>query len=128
LRTIRTALTGLVSVCLFPAVLAGPAPAGSAAVYSLEVRPTRSVVWLETSLPEMEARRVVIRVFAPTGAGGRRELWQYCAVDYVGPGTYRCGVDFARGTAARRVEGTWTARLVIDGDVVARATFDVPGR
>jgi hypothetical protein len=114
--------------CILLTILGGPAPAGTNSSPSVEIRRTASVLWLETFLPRMQARTVKFKVFAPTGQDGRRELWQYCSVDYVGLGTYRCGVDFSRGTEARRAEGDWAVRLIIDGDLVARKIFEVPAR
>jgi hypothetical protein len=125
LRTLRHALTGLAAGCILLSLWTGPTSAGTAADQSMEVRRSSSVLWLETSLPRTTARTVKFRVFAPTGPGGRRELWQYCTVDYVGLGTYRCGVDFSRKSAARRIEGNWAARLHIDGKLVDRKIFEV---
>jgi hypothetical protein len=125
LRTLRHALTGLAAGCILLSLLAGPAPATTTG-YLVEIRRTPSVLWVETLLPRTKARTVKFRVFAPTGVDGRRELWQYRSVDYVGLGTYRCGVDFSRTSAARRTSGYWAARLHIDGELVARRIFEVP--
>jgi hypothetical protein len=124
-RTLHHALTGLAAGCILLSLWVGAASAGTAANHSVEVRRSSSVLWLETSLPRTTAHTVKFSVFAPTGPDGRRELWQYCSVDYVGFGTYRCGVDFSRKSAARRIEGNWGARLHIDGKLVDRKIFEV---
>jgi hypothetical protein len=124
----RYAVAVLAAGCLLLTIFAGPWPAGANASVAVEIRRTASVLWVESSLPRLKAGTVKFKVFAPTGPDGRRELWQYCSVDYVGLGTYRCGVDFSRGTEARRADGDWAVRLIIDGDVVARKIFEVPAR
>jgi hypothetical protein len=128
LRRFRYAVAVLAAGCVLLTILTGPAPAETNASLSVEIRRTASVLWVEASLPRMKARTVKFKVFAPTGPDGRRELWQYCSVDYVGLGMYRCGVDFSRGTEARRADGRWAVRLIIDGDLVVREIFEVPAR
>ena len=124
IRKLRALLAGLGAGCVVLAVLAGPAPANTdGSNLTVEIRPTRKVLWTESSLPQMEARKVEIRVLAPTGPGGKREIWQWCRVDYVGLGTYQCGVDMGPRSPARDLEGRWAARLLIDGDFRARELF-----
>jgi hypothetical protein len=126
LSKLRALLAGLGAASVVLAVLAGPAPAATVGPdLTVEVRSTPKVLWTESSLPQMEARKVEIRVLAPTGPGGKREIWQWCRVDYVGLGTYSCGVDVGPRSPARELEGKWAARLLIDGELQARKYFSL---
>ncbi|MGH7315798.1 MAG: hypothetical protein ACREJS_06005 [Candidatus Rokuibacteriota bacterium] len=122
LEHIATAVSSLLVAVIAVAILAAPAPAAPrGATVALEVRSSGRVAWVESEFPRVSARRVRIEVFAPSPDG--RSLWQYCGLEYAGPGAYRCGVDISRGTRARRLRGSWEARLRVDGDLEARERF-----
>jgi hypothetical protein len=43
--------------------------------------------------------------------------------DYVGLGTYRCGLDVSGSTPAKSMDGKWLGKLKVDGKKVGNVTF-----
>lgn len=82
------------------------------------------ILWVEATLSATDADSVRVEIFSPR-ARGPRQLWQRCKFNFSGAGTYRCGIDVAPGTLARREAGTWTTSVTIDGAKVATARFSV---
>ena len=118
------ALAGLVMSVALIALLAGPAPAGPSSVDAeLTIDKRRTVLFVQTSLPRADAERVYLSVLAPSPEG--REMWQWCRLGYVGPGTYRCGIDISKSTRARTLVGDWAANLRLDGRLLDHVLFQV---
>ena len=80
------------------------------------------VRWIQMDLPQIKARKVRIELLTPK-VKGKRQLWQFCAVDYVGLGTYRCGLDVGGSTPAKSMEGKWLGKLKVDGKRVGAVRF-----
>ena len=80
------------------------------------------VRWIQMDLPQTKARKVRIELLTPK-VKGKRRLWQFCAVDYVGLGTYRCGLDVSGSTPAKSMDGKWLGKLKVDGKKVGKVTF-----
>jgi hypothetical protein len=117
-------IAGLVMSVVLVALLAGPAPAGTSSVDAeLTIDKHRTVLFVQTSLPRADAERVYLNVLAPSPDG--REVWQWCRLGYVGPGTYRCGIDISKSTRARTLEGDWAANLRLDGRLLDHVLFQV---
>ncbi len=83
------------------------------------------ILWIESTIEQLDADTIQIRIFAPTRNATKKILWQRCTFDYSGAGTYRCGLDVAAGSRAKRRSGTWSAQLLIDGIVVAAFRYSV---
>lgn len=81
-----------------------------------------NVVWVQMDLPQINANNVRIEILTPQ-VDGERQLWQSCNMEYVGPGTYRCGLDVSSGSPARSMEGKWLGKLKVDGDRVGSVYF-----
>jgi hypothetical protein len=106
---------------------AGPAAAEEVEVGPrLETRQEGKLLWIDAVIPEMEASHVVVKLMAPDRSG-QRTLWQRCEFGYTGAGTYSCGFQVGPGSDSARTPGVWAARLVADGVLLDRLTFDVPG-
>ena len=109
---------------MFPAMAATlvgsilPATAGESA--GLEARKEGQILWIDATLPETEADRIVIVLLRPSNDGFRS--WNRCSFSYSGAGVYSCGADRAE---LRRHRGTWLARLLVDGERAARLRFQV---
>lgn len=80
------------------------------------------VRWVQMDLPQTKARRVRIELLTPK-VNGERRLWQFCVMDYVGLGTYRCGLDVGGSTPVKSMDGKWLGRLKVDGKSVGRVSF-----
>jgi len=83
---------------------------------------TQKVVWVQVDLPETKARSVRIHILTPK-VKGARELWQYCEMEYVGLGSYRCGVHIGSQTPARSMTGSWVGKLSINGTAAGSVNF-----
>ena len=83
---------------------------------------TQKVVWVQVDLPETTARTVRIEFLTPR-VNGARQRWQYCEMEYVGLGTYRCGLHIGGDTPARSMTGRWLGKLSIDGDAAGLKKF-----
>jgi len=80
------------------------------------------VKWVQMNLPQTKARNVRIEIHTPK-VNGARQLWQSCNMEYVGLGTYRCGLDISGSTPARSMSGKWLGKLKVDGQRVAGVSF-----
>ena len=81
-----------------------------------------NVIWVQMDLPQINANNVRIEILTPQ-VNGERQLWQFCNMGYVGPGTYRCGLDVSSGSPARNMEGKWLGKLKVNGDRVGSVYF-----
>jgi hypothetical protein len=84
------------------------------------------VKWVQMDLPRMRAKKVRIEIFTPE-VNGKRQLWQFCDMAYVGRGTYRCGLDIGGSTPARSMEGKWLGKLKVDGNSAGSVRFSSTG-
>jgi hypothetical protein len=80
------------------------------------------VQWVQMELPRTRAKKVRIEIRTPE-VNGKRRLWQFCDMAYVGLGTYRCGLDVSGSTPAKSMDGQWLGKLKLDGDVVGKVRF-----
>jgi hypothetical protein len=116
-------MASLVVAFMAYAMVATPAVGRTA---DLDVRPEivrgQKVAWIQMDLPETKARKVRIEMHTPRIKGERR-LWQSCDMEYVGLGTYRCGLDVSGKTPARSMDGKWLGKLKVDGRSVAALKF-----
>jgi hypothetical protein len=80
------------------------------------------VMWVQMDLPQTKAKMVRIKLHTPK-VDGNRQLWQSCEMEYVGLGTYRCGLDVSGATPARSMDGKWLGNLKLDGNRVDSVTF-----
>lgn len=80
------------------------------------------VRWVQMDLPRTKARKVRIELLTPK-VNGKRQLWQFCNMDYVGLGTYRCGLDVGGSTPAKSMDGKWLGKLKVDGNRVGAVRF-----
>jgi hypothetical protein len=80
------------------------------------------VQWVQMDLPKTRAKKVRIEILTPE-VNGKRRLWQFCDMAYVGLGTYRCGLDVSGSTPAKSMDGTWLGRLKVDGDSAGKVRF-----
>jgi hypothetical protein len=80
------------------------------------------VQWVQMDLPKTRAKKVRIEILTPQ-VNGKRQLWQFCNMAYVGLGTYRCGLDVSGSTPAKSMDGTWLGRLKVDGDSAGKVRF-----
>ena len=80
------------------------------------------VRWVQMDLPRTKARKVRIELLTPK-VNGKRQLWQFCNMDYVGLGTYRCGLDVSASTPAKSMDGKWVGKLKVDGKRVGAVRF-----
>jgi hypothetical protein len=105
------------------AMIGAPTPSEAA---GLRVSPTvvraPRVVWIQVDLPETTARSVRIDILTPK-VNGARQRWQYCEMEFVGLGTYRCGLHVGSKTPARSMTGEWLGKLSIDRDRVGSVKF-----
>ena len=123
-KRMSAVIAGLVMSVVLVALLAGTAPAGTSSVDAeLTIDKQRTVLFVQTSLPRVDAERVYLSVLAPGPDG--REMWQWCRLGYVGPGTYRCGIDISKSTRARTLMGDWAANLRLDGRLLDQVLFQV---
>jgi hypothetical protein len=83
---------------------------------------TQRVVWVQVDLPETTARTVRIDILSPR-VNGARQRWQYCQMEYVGLGTYRCGLHVGSKTPARSMTGAWLGKLSVDGNRAGSVKF-----
>ena len=104
--------------------MAGTPAVGQAAALKARGAVVRDdkVRWVQMDLPQTKARRVRIDLLTPK-VNGKRRLWQFCAMDYVGLGTYRCGLDVSGSTPARSMDGRWLGKLKVDGKSVGNVSF-----
>lgn len=82
------------------------------------------ILWVEATVEASQDGLVKINVRAPARNGGRI-LWQRCVLPYSGPGTYRCGIDVAKGSLAHKRLGTWKAGVSFDGTHVGHTFFSM---
>jgi len=80
------------------------------------------VQWVQMDLPRTRAKKVRIEILTPQ-VNGKRQLWQFCDMAYVGLGTYRCGLDVSGSTPARSMDGKWLGKLKVNGSTVGNVTF-----
>jgi hypothetical protein len=80
------------------------------------------VKWVQMDLPRTRAKKVRIEILTPL-VNGKRQLWQFCNMAYVGLGTYRCGLDVSPSTPARSMNGKWLGKLKLNGSTVGNVTF-----
>jgi hypothetical protein len=99
----------------------GVSQAGELQVEGSVVR-NDNVIWVRMDLPQINANTVRIEIHTPE-VNGNRQLWQYCNMEYVGLGTYRCGLDVSSGSPTRNMEGKWLGKLKVDGDRVGSVSF-----
>jgi hypothetical protein len=127
-RKVFCATASLVVAFMAYAMVATPA-LGRAA--DLDVTPavvrTQKVAWIQVQLPETTARKVRIEVHTPK-VNGERRLWQACDMEYVGLGTYRCGVDVSGKTPARSMDGKWLGKVKLDGRGAGSMNFRTSSR
>ena len=83
---------------------------------------SRQTAWVQVTLPETTARRVRIDINTPK-VNGDRERWQFCEMEYVGLGTYRCGLDARRSTPVKSMTGKWLGALKVDGRTLGTVRF-----
>ena len=86
------------------------------------IRIADSIRWVEVVVVDT-VERLRVRIYAPTRDGSR--LWQSCDFADATGGIYRCGVDFASKSSARRHHGVWRARIIVAGVVVDTVAFKV---
>lgn len=110
----------LVGTSFTSAAAASGAEAGTA---SIETSVENEVLWVKASISSGHAEAITTKIFAPTKK--RKTLFQRCNFSFSGPGDYRCGIDAAEGSLAERRSGRWTAKVLFDGEVVARRHFAV---
>jgi hypothetical protein len=84
------------------------------------------VKWVQMDLPKMKAKKVRIEILTPE-VNGKRQLWQFCDMAYVGLGTYRCGLDIGGSTPARSMDGKWLGKLKVDGNSAGSVRFRSTG-
>ena len=80
------------------------------------------VKWVQMDLPRTRAKKSRIEILTPR-VNGKRRLWQFCDMAYVGLGTYRCGLDVSGSTPARSMNGKWLGKLKVNGSTVGKVTF-----
>ncbi|MGH2776369.1 MAG: hypothetical protein ACRDJT_13180 [Actinomycetota bacterium] len=80
------------------------------------------VRWVQMNLPQTKAHKVRIQLHTPE-VSGKRRLWQFCDMEYVGLGTYRCGLDVGGSTPAKSMNGRWLGKLKVDGKRVGAVRF-----
>ncbi|MGH2751860.1 MAG: hypothetical protein ACRDK3_13460 [Actinomycetota bacterium] len=123
MKKVLSVLASLVVAFTAYALVAGPTR-GEAA--SLDADPAvirgRKVTWVQMDLPETKARKVRIEMLTPK-VNGKRHLWQFCSMDYVGLGTYRCGLDVGGSTPAGSMRGKWLGKLKVDGRSAGKVKF-----
>ncbi len=104
--------------------MVGPPTVSEAAGLKVESAAVRDdkVRWVQMDLPRTKARKVRIELLTPK-VNGKRRLWQFCNMDYVGLGTYRCGLDVGGSTPAKSMDGKWLGKLKVDGKRVGHVTF-----
>jgi hypothetical protein len=79
---------------------------GTPTVSKADIRVADTVVaddqvqWVQMELPPTRAKKVRIEIRTPE-VNGKRQLWQFCDMAYVGLGTYRCGLDVGGSTPAK---------------------------
>lgn len=100
-------------------------PAGAAApTATLSLARDGGVLWAEAMLSEGEGTTVKTKFFAPQRSDAtKRQLWQVCRFAYRGAAVYRCGIDVAQGSVARKHSGTWIVKVLIDGTMAAKKKF-----
>ena len=82
------------------------------------------ILWVEATLDAERGELVKINLRAPSRDGGY-ELWQRCSFTYSGPGTYRCGLDVADGSLARKRVGKWKVGLASGGEHMDHTSFSM---
>jgi hypothetical protein len=83
---------------------------------------TDKVIWVQIDLPQTKAKKVRIELRTPK-VNEKRQLWQYCDMEYVGLGTYRCGLDVTGATPARTMDGQWLGTFKVDGNRIDSVTL-----
>ena len=117
-------LTASVVVALIAyAMIGAPTPSEAAGI---SARPTvvrtQRVVWVQVDLPDTNARSVRIDILTPR-VNDARQRWQYCDMEYVGLGTYRCGLHVGNKTPARSMTGNWLGKLSVNGNATGSVKF-----
>jgi hypothetical protein len=120
------------TACLVAAFLVYSMVGTPAVSKAADVRVAGSVVldddvkWVQMDLPKMKAKKVRIEILTPV-VNGKRQLWQFCDMAYVGLGTYRCGLDIGGSTPARSMDGKWLGKLKVDGNPAGSVRFSSTG-
>ena len=83
---------------------------------------TAKVIWVQIDLPKTRAKNVRIELRTPK-VNDKRQLWQFCDMEYVGLGTYRCGLDVSGATPAGSMVGQWLGTFKVDGDRIDSVTL-----
>jgi len=122
-KKVLYATTCLVAAFLVYSMVGTPSvsQAGELSVAGSVVR-DGNVIWVQMDLNRINARNVRIEIFTPK-VNGERQLWQFCNMQYVGPGTYRCGLGVGSGSPARNMDGRWLGKLKVDGVRVGSVSF-----
>jgi len=122
-KKLLSLVASLVVAFLAYALIGAPAPSRAAAVTARpSVVHSRQTAWVQVNLPETTARRIRIDINTPR-VNGYRERWQFCEMEYVGLGTYRCGVDVRRSTPVKSMTGKWLGTLKVDGRTPGTVRF-----
>ena len=117
-----------VTACLVAAFLVYSMVGTPAVSKAADVKVAGSVVlddkvkWVQMDLPRTRAKKARIEILTPQ-VNGKRRLWQFCDMAYVGLGTYRCGLDVSGSTPARSMNGKWLGKLKVNGSTVGKVTF-----
>jgi hypothetical protein len=122
-KKVLYAMSCFVAAFLIYSMVATPgvSQAGALEVEGSVVR-NGNVIWVRMDLPQINANNVRIEIHTPQ-VNGDRQLWQFCNMEYVGLGTYRCGLDVSPGSPTRNMEGKWLGKLKVDGDRVGSVSF-----
>ncbi|HEX2051929.1 MAG TPA: hypothetical protein VHJ34_15030 [Actinomycetota bacterium] len=127
IASLSVALPGAAHASVQPAAGATQVRIAEQRVETLEptvsVRVGTRVAWVVVDLPALDARRVRMDVRTPVAVSGARRTWQWCEIDYVGPGRYRCGVDVRKRTGARSLVGAWEASAEVDALTIGVVPF-----
>lgn len=99
-----------------------PGPQESVTV-SLNTVTDAGLLWVAADVDGDAAETVSIKIMAP-GKNGK-SLWQRCKLPFSGSGRYLCGIDVSDGSSASTRNGTWAARVEIDGAAAGRIRFHV---
>ncbi|CAN5568979.1 hypothetical protein BH20ACT23_BH20ACT23_11520 [soil metagenome] len=123
MKKVLYALACLVVALIVYSMVGTPAVSEAAGLRAMGVVVRDDEVrWVQMNLPQTKARKVRIELLTPK-VNGKRQLWQFCNMDYVGLGTYRCGLDVGGSTPARSMDGKWLGKLKVDGKRVGKVTF-----
>ena len=123
MKKVLSLTASLVIAFIAHSMVGGPVQSQAADLSTgLRVVRNAKVFWVQAELPALDARRVRIDLLTPSLDGERRR-WQFCQMDYVGLGTYRCGLDVDSSTPVRTMDGTWLASFKVDGTTTSKVTF-----